>query len=429
MSILKKSSSVLGTRILLIALAFLSSIVVTRSLGPKNRGVLELLNTLPSLLVNIGHFGIGNANLYFIGKKLYSFEKIFSNTLGYVTLISSLLIAVAVVTFGWFRDTLYAGIPSRLMAISLLVIPLLLFEKFVLYSFLGQDKVYLRNKFVIFKGVANFLLVVPLVVFLRLEIYGVLLAFVVSNVMSTVVIWVMVHRETPVSFECDLALLRKSISFGLVPFLALVVMNLIYKSDVFLIKYFLSEADLGYYGLGVALSEKVWMIPESIGLVVLATAAQEYKENVARTALICRTTLFLAVTLCLLLYVMVPYLLPLLYSHDFEKAIVPFQVLLPGIAFISVFMVLHGDLTGRGRALPTVYIFAFFLLVNIGLNILWLPRMGIVGAALASSLSYSGGSLVLAAYYARMYSIPIRQLLLISPDEFRQYILRRLRLA
>lgn len=429
MSLAKKSGSVFCTRVFLFVLGFASSIVVTRALGPTNRGVLEIVNTLPFLLANIGHFGIGNANLYFAGKGIYSFEKIFSNALGFVFLIGTILIAIALGFYGLFKSSLYAGIPQGLIIVSFLLLPLLLFEKYVLYALLGRDKIYLRNKIIIIKGVLNFIIVITLVIIYKMEVLGVVLALISSNVLSNFIIFYAVKKEVRLSIKCDFDMLKKSIKFGFVPFLALVVMNLIYKSDVFIIKYFLTDAELGYYGLGVAVSEKIWILPESIGLVVLATAAQKNNNDSQQTALVCRITLFCALFLCIGLFFITPYLIPLLYSSDFLGAVLPLRILLPGIAFISVFMILHGDLTGRGNAMPTVVIFTAFLALNILLNFLWVPKLGIVGAAISSSLCYTGGALVLAGYYARTQNVSLRKLLLVDFEDFRTHFLGRFKLG
>ena len=190
-------------------------------------------------------------------------------------------------------------------------------------------------------------------------------------------------------------------------------MNLIFKSDVFIIKYFLTDTDLGYYGLSVSLCERIWILPESISLVVLAKAARSAGDSAVEvTARVCRITLGATVAICAPLVLIGPWLIPFLYGKEFYDAVLPFQLLLPGIALISIYLVLHSDLTGRGHARYTLLVFSVSLVVNIILNVLMVPRLGINGSALASSICYGGGSLWLAIIYARKYRLSLASMLL-----------------
>ncbi len=88
MSIVKDSVSIFTTRIISILIPLVGSIIVSRILGPLNRGALDLLMLVPFLFVAFGNLGIGNANVYYIGKKLYRAEVIISNSFA-VSFISS----------------------------------------------------------------------------------------------------------------------------------------------------------------------------------------------------------------------------------------------------------------------------------------------------------------------------------------------------
>ena len=90
-SFAKNSLSIFGTRIILIIISIVSSIIVTRILGPSNRGVMEMLLLVPSLIVNFGNLGIGNANLYFVGKKQFSIDQVSSNSLSLSMLLGFVL--------------------------------------------------------------------------------------------------------------------------------------------------------------------------------------------------------------------------------------------------------------------------------------------------------------------------------------------------
>ena len=100
-------------------------------------------------------------------------------------------------------------------------------------------------------------------------------------------------------------------------------------------------------------------------------------------------------------------LIPFLYGEKFRESVEALLILVPGIIAMTVYMILHSDLTGRGRAKITVYIFGMALILNIVLNLFLIPRYGINGAAFSSTISYSLGACGLLACFAKMNSIPM----------------------
>lgn len=416
MSTIRQSASVFGTKMTQLFIAIFLSVVVNRLIGPQNRGILELVSTIPVLLVNIGNLGLGNAALYFIGKKTYEPETVVNTALTASLAIGGFLCALLGGSYFFLGASIFASIPLSLVVLTGMMIPMMLVQKVFHYTLLAKGMLYLQNKIQIVSSCLNVLMTVLFVVLLRLEVKGAMLASVTSLAVVTAVYLVAITRsDTRLRFSIDFSILRNSFSFGLVPFMALAVMNLIFRSDVFMVKYFLTDTDLGYYGLGVSLCERIWMIAESIGVVVLMKAAQSLEnDSVAATARVCRVTLWITVLSCVLLGLAAPLLIPFLYGASYAPAVIPLEVLLPGIAFISVFLVLHSDLTGRGQAKCTLYVFSCFLVVNIILNLILIPWAGIAGSALASTISYGGGSLTLAVCYARKYGIRVSELLIVE---------------
>lgn len=431
MSFAKQSVSVFITKMSQIVIALLLSILVTRAMGPQNRGMLELLSSLPVVLVSLGHLGIGNANLYFIGKGLYTRKKIIDNSLSSCLILSTLMFLIIYLCYWIFHDAIFKGIPLGYLLFTVMLIPLMLFQKYLYYIMLGDDKIYLQNKLQIFTTVLNIVVLVIFIFVLHMSLWGVILSSFISYLLSTLVcMYFVVHTER-ISISFDYGMFIESVKFGMVPFLALAVMNLIFRSDVFIIKYFLTDAELGYYGLSVSLCERIWILPESISLVVLAKAARSAGDSAVEvTARVCRVTLTATAVICLLLFVAGPWLIPFLYGKEFVDAILPFQLLLPGIALISIYLVLHSDLTGRGQARYTLIVFSVALVINIILNVTLVPRIGINGSALASSICYGVASIALAYLYARKYRMTLASMLIVTRsdiEEVLQPLFRKLR--
>jgi O-antigen/teichoic acid export membrane protein len=415
--------SVLGARIVIIVLSFAGSIVVTRILGPSDRGAMEILLLIPYMLVNLAHLGIGNANLYFIGKKEKPIERVVGNSLSVSLLLGMTLIAVGYCLFFYYQESMFKGITLSYMHIVFPLIPFLLVQKYTQYTLLGQEDINSRNTLVLFPAITNFLIVMALVAIIPLRVFGVLIAQLVSNGVTVLLCLYYLSKRTTLRPLFDSSLFIDSVKFGMVPFLALMVMNLNFKVTVFLIKYFMDNTAVGLYSVAVSVVDKITLIPEVIGLVLFSRISNATEQEANHlTPIVCRLSIALSVIMGFLLLVSAELFVPFVYGKEFSGSVTALLLLIPGIVFMTFFMILHGDLTGRGKAILTLYIFTIALLVNIALNLFLIPLKGINGAALATTFSYSFGSILLALTFSRQNGVSLRSLIFPTRGDFLLYM-------
>jgi O-antigen/teichoic acid export membrane protein len=96
------------------------------------------------------------------------------------------------------------------------------------------------------------------------------------------------------------------------------------------------------------------------------------------------------------------WVVELLYSDTYLASVGPLQILLPGIVALGVSRVLANDMAGRGRPEVNLYVGVVTVASNVALNALWIPRLSIGGAALASSVSYAVSLAVTLWVYCRI---------------------------
>lgn len=423
MSFARNILGVLGTRLLMIMLSMIGGIIVARMLGPGNRGMLEILSTLPMLVVSFGNLGIGNANLYFIAKNKFPVESIIANTIGISTLLGSLLLLLSFLLVWSLSNSVFRDIPVMFSIIAFAPIPLMLFQRYSEYIFLGKELIGLRNRLNILPAISYLLLVLILVVVMHKDVNGVLVAQLTSSIIASFLGIILLKRLSRIRFKLDWQLFKKSVSYGIVPFFALVILNLNFKADIFLIKYFLDNVQVGYYSLGVSLSEKIWLVPEAISLVLFSRVSNIDKEEANRlTPKLCRITLLFSALSAIILFLVGREVIVLLYGAAFEPSVIPFKILLPGIVAMTLFLLVHSDLTGRGKAKITFFIFSCALFLNVLLNVMLIPRFGISGAAFASSVSYSIGALWLCFFFAKETGLRIQDILIFKREDYYSHI-------
>ena len=109
----------------------------------------------------------------------------------------------------------------------------------------------------------------------------------------------------------------------------------------------------------------------------------------------------------------------MLYGEAFRPSIMALVWLLPGIVIFSVANVLAAYIAGIGKPRLNLLVSGLSLIVTIGLDIALIPRMNIVGAAIASTLSYSLSALLLIIFFIRETGASLREVLLPTSEDVR----------
>ena len=138
----------------------------------------------------------------------------------------------------------------------------------------------------------------------------------------------------------------------------------------------------------------------------------------ARTAAtLTRTTLALSIGLAIPAAILGPRLVRLVYGAQFADAGVALRLIIPGVVAYSVVAVLSRYLTGRGRPGTGTLILLLGLAINIVANLILVPRYGILGAAMASSLSYGLTAAVMLAVFIRLSGRGLAETLIVRPSD------------
>lgn len=116
-----------------------------------------------------------------------------------------------------------------------------------------------------------------------------------------------------------------------------------------------------------------------------------------------------------------PWVIPLVFGAQFRPSVPVIWWILPGTVALAVGKVMAADLTARGRP-EYSSIFAIMALgVTVVLDLVLIPRMGIEGAALASSAAYFLDALLLAMALKRVLQVRWVTLLLPSTSDAALY--------
>ena len=179
--------------------------------------------------------------------------------------------------------------------------------------------------------------------------------------------------------------------------------------------------------LAAKLAGETWLLSLAAGTVLFprVSAAEDSEEILSLTPRVCRSVLWITLTMSLILAIPAGWVISTLFSGAFSDAAVPLRILLIGTVGISGARILQADLAGRGRPELGTYMTIAAGVVNIALNIVLIPRYGIVGAAWATAFSYFLTFILSLVAYGRISGNKLSDVVLIRPSDLsnmRRYV-------
>lgn len=402
-----------GSRMGVAALGLVTGVVLARGLGPHDRGLLALALLLPSTLMTICKLGITQANVYCNRREGAPLAQVASNSL-----VLALVLSLACAAGIWLaRDslttTLVKGLPLWALALSLWRLPWLLVDNFFwgVLQAMGQFSLYNRRTLagaaLLLAGVLAAWGLGRLDLWVTLWIYSAVTALVVASLL------VSVYRRVPFGWRADFGLLWRQLRFGVKSYTQILTTHLLFRSDVYLVAYFLDPARTAFYSLALHFTEMLLEIPQAVGWVVYPKLASLAKDDVHRlTAQTCRRTVLLTTAGGVAVVLCGPILIPLWYGRAFTDATLPLPFAAWGAMAMAVFTILSRDFTSRNRQSVNIQAGALALGTNVALNIFFIPRYGIVGAALATGIAYSLAAALLLWRFQQESQIAIRSVLI-----------------
>jgi O-antigen/teichoic acid export membrane protein len=411
---------VFGSRIAVALLGTVTGIVLARTLGPHDRGILALVLLLPSTLVTLTKFGLTQANVYCVRREGASIERVAANSL-----VLALGLGVGIGATSWlFRSTLLSTIMREVPAWALLLalwrLPLLLIDNFFCGVLQAVNNFSLYNRRTVFGAASIFVLVIGLRLALRLDLFTSVLIY---TVVTTVVVGTLVvgtRRLIPFGLRLDWRLLKGQMRFGMKSYTQILAMHLLFRIDVYMVAYFLNPVQTAFYSLALHFTEMILEIPQAVGWVIYPRLASLRKEEVHRlTAQACRRTVMLTGLGGLAVVILGPFMVPLWYGKAFAAASKPLAFATLGMVMMSVFTIITRDFTSRNNQAVNIRAGTVALVTNVALNVFMIPALGISGAALATSISYSLAALMVMIAYRRESGIALTEVLIPRMDDVR----------
>jgi O-antigen/teichoic acid export membrane protein len=175
---------------------------------------------------------------------------------------------------------------------------------------------------------------------------------------------------------------------------------------------------VGIYSNGTSLAESIWLVGRSINLVQYARIANTDDLQYSRrlTIMLTKATLIISIVLLGIMVFLPPTFYVLIFGKGFGEVTYVIRSLAPGILFFNLALIIEHYFSGIGKyhintlasliGLVAAIIFFYFLI----------PLYGIVGAGIATSISYLFTAVFVTIYFINEAKMGWRSFIPVKAD-------------
>lgn len=373
-------------------------IVLGRELGPSGLGVYTLVFTIYIFGTQFAAFGIGSA----LTKYVAEFSDNLAKTKEYVSsgMIGSVVTGSAMGLLLYLLSDIISinifSIPEMvsLLKVTAICFPFIAINKAVLGTLNGFRRMKDFAFIDVALNVTVLIVSVFLVIFQDMKVFGAVLGLVIPTIILGLISIFFVNSNLiyPNKTFLQNNILRDVLRFGLYVVLGNSIGYLYTHIDSLMIGYYLNEEDVGFYAVAAIFVQGITLMPSAIQRVTSPTitknhAKKEYSSIVKLLKNVTLKVLLISLLFSSFLVFFGKTLILTIFDNMFLPAYLPLIILLIGYTIYSTFISVGTFYASIGHVQLSYKIALFSAILNIMFNMAFIPKYGIIGAAMATSTS------------------------------------------
>lgn len=233
--------------------------------------------------------------------------------------------------------------------------------------------------------------------FVGLGVPGVLAGEIIASSLAGLIAFYYVSKEVSLSRLVDPLPdrfpRRELFSFNTLTVVYIFLLTSMYHVDVLMLQGLQNSTTVAIYKGALVIVQFLWLVPRSVQSVLIQETSGLWADNNLRkvnemASKAVRYTLLFTLLLAVGLAALAADFVPLYLSTEYAGAVVPLLLLLPGTVGFAVARPVFAISHAKGELKVVIAATGAAALINFGLNALFIPRFGMVGAAIATSIGY-----------------------------------------
>ncbi len=422
---LPKSVHAFGVNALLLPLGIATSVLIARTVGPAGKGTLDLIIASAALLTMLLSLSLPPGITYVVAQGKVNLNILASHVALLGLLQASLALGVlSLLRAAGYSDFMLPNWGWWIVAGVALFVLVDMSNRYWGSILSGRQQIAVVNNAELIGRLTQFfvLFILAGALYLSGRRLSVWVLFVVSLGISILInLLLLFSLAFKFQLSSDTSGLKAALAFALPCYAANTAQFLNYRLDVFIVGFLAGASSVGRYTLAVSLGQLLWLMSTSVASVLLPkiAASSDTAESIKQTARINRLSLWATVLGGAALAVLGSVAIPLLYGEAFRPTVAALLWILPGIVVFSNANVLAAYIAGIGKPRLNLYASGLGLLVTITLDLILIPKLGIVGASMASTASYSLSAILLVAFFVKQTGASLREILLPTHEDLK----------
>lgn len=393
-------------------LLFCASVILTRVLGPATFGLLGLALLIPEIAGRVCPLGFETVNATFAGLYKDRRTELFQQTLLIVLFGSLVSTLFTLVFFFWLpiQRGNFAQVESSAVWISCLITPSMILAQLLIALTRGIGRIAASARLYILQTLLLLVLTVLFLIALEGRLQAALWIRILSPLTTSVCSLWLLRDYLSLNFSrFSFSFFRKGLSFGSQICLSTVSQILNYRMDQVMLAYMVPADQLGRYVLAVAIAERLKTLPRSISTAFLPSFANDPQKHLPNVPRLFRYTLLISAALMAIIGALSVPAIWVFFGKDYVGTIAPLLWLLPGIAALSCSSITASVLAAQEKPKYSIWTGYISLGLNLVLNIMLIPRLGINGAAVSSSTSSIFAGMLWMFFFKKETAVPLRK--------------------
>lgn len=408
--------SVFTSRATVLSLGLFNTILTARYLGPEGNGIIAAVMVYPNLFMTIGALGIQQATTYYVGQKRFNLSQIYGAVLAILIFTTAFCMISCYILIHYLTKGHYSNL---LVFWAIISLPFGFYTTYSSGIFLGLQKIKQYNSVNWIPSVINLVFTFLFIAVFPFGVPGSMAGTFLGVFILSFMVYFMIKKIVPVKPRFDFVIIRGVLKLGLIYAATAMIAVLNYKADIVLLERYSNSYQLGIYSKGAILVELLWQIPTVLSTITFSrsTAAKDPKAFSLKVCSLLRFASVLILILSILFYFSAHFVIALMYGKAFDGSADVIKILLPGVVLMTIYKVLYMDIAGKGKPWKSIEAMLPAVIVNIALNIWWIPKYGANGSAMASMVSYSLSAIIFLFIYSKHTSIPLKTMFTFSADD------------
>jgi O-antigen/teichoic acid export membrane protein len=426
-SLSAKSASLFKRDVFLFATNLFTGVVIARTLGPNALGLWVILQMILAYAESFGRMKLDYAAIYLLGQNKYDISEVVVtlNTVAIVT--SGLIIGLVLWRFDWLYHVLFAKseVDVRLyMAIILLQIPLQFLSMNYSYLHIYREDVSAYNGMVIIKSLLSSVVAITLLVVFKLGLFAVVISSILSVLAGLLYGIAKFGRVGRTGRLLNLRLAKDLFAYGFLIYLTGIVAQLNSYLARLVVVFYLPPAQVAYFAMAQNQGQLLNRVPEALNVLLYSriskmTGREESAQLAARAF---RIVLLILTAGGAAAFFTIEPLVRILYGVPFVAMVLPFKIILPGLVVSGAATVIDQYFTGVGRPDISAKIALFPLAIQIAAAVVLIPRIGLVGAAIALLLTLVTLTALQLVIFLRMSGCTVTRDLVVRAGDLREVL-------